>query len=178
MTDVWQQDPNQAPGAPARDVEEVTSASRHRTSGQDPDRKEQAAQESQGRLGRLIVTLRRITLAVKVIPFLYTGLFLILYGAYSLLPDPALDVINHLCFVSIAVVIAHLVYSRMLRMCKWHRMACALPLFPQAVDLFDNYIYEFYKYEYIIIVATIIVTMLLFLFCIYKVFFTDEGRIC
>lgn len=123
-------------------------------------------------------TLRRITLAVRVLPFIYTALFLILFGSYSFLPDPALDIVDHICFISPVVVIAHIIYSRMLRMCKWHRVACALPLLPQGVDLFDNYIYRFYWGEYIVVLVTIIITSLLFLYCVYRVFFTDEGRIC
>ena len=66
----------------------------------------------------------------------------------------------------------------MLKMCKWQRIACALPLIPQSVDLFDNYVYHFDHNAWIVVSATILVTLCLFLWCIYKVFYTDEGRIC
>lgn len=117
-------------------------------------------------------------MAVQVFPFIYTALFIILYAAYSFSSGVALDIIDYLVFVSPIVVLAHLVYSRMLMMCRWHRIACALPLIPQAVDLFDNNVYHMEHNEWILVAATILVTFVLFLIAIYKVFFTDNGRIC
>lgn len=117
-------------------------------------------------------------MAVQVFPFIYTALFIFLFTAYSFLDGVWLDIIDYAVFVSPIVVVAHLVYSRMLMMCKWHRIACALPLIPQAVDQFDVYVYHFDHNAWIVVAATIIVTMVLFMIAIYKVFFTEDGRIC
>ena len=68
--------------------------------------------------------------------------------------------------------------SEQLKMCKWHRIACALPLIPQSVDLFDAYVYHLEHYDWIVAAATITITLILFLIEIYKVFMTDDGRIC
>ena len=127
---------------------------------------------------RLVLILRRITMAVPVFPFIYTAFFVFLFTAYSFSEGVALDIIDYAVFVSPIVVVAHLVYSRMLMMCRWHRIACALPLIPQAVDQFDVYVYHFDHGAWIVVAATIIVTMTLFLIAIYKVFFTEDGRIC
>lgn len=135
-------------------------------------------QKSSSSISDLVSILRRITLAVKVFPFIYTALFVFLFTAYSITEGVWLDILDYASFVSPVVVIAHLVYSRMLKMCRWHRIACALPLFPQAVDQFDLYICEFGHIAWIVISATILVTIALFLIAFYKVFFTDEGRIC
>ena len=91
----------------------------------------------------LVAILRRITLAVQVFPFFYTVLFVILFLAYYCFPGPILDIVDYVFFVSPVVALAHLIYSRMLKLCKWHRMACALPLLPQSVDVVDNYVYHF-----------------------------------
>lgn len=167
--------------------------SKHRISAQDQGESAQSEELSRpqrnqpttkhvtlGKSSQLVLILRRITAAVQVFPFVYTGLFVFLFTAYSFIDKEsvALNIIDYAVFVSPMVVVAHLVYSRMLKMCKWHRLACALPLLPQAVDQFDLYVYHFGHNAWIVVTATILITMLLFLFCIYKVFFTDEGRIC
>ena len=117
-------------------------------------------------------------MAVQVFPFVYTVLFIFLFTAYSLSSGVVLDLIDYAVFVSPIVVVAHLVYSKMLKLCKWHRIACALPLIPQAVDQLDVYVFHFGHNAFVIVACTIVVTMSLFLYCIYKVFFTDEGKIC
>ena len=117
-------------------------------------------------------------MAVQVAPFIYTALFVFLFTAYSFSSGVVLDIIDYAVFTSPIIVVAHLIYSRMLKLCKWHRVACALPLIPQAVDQFDVYVYHFDHNAWIVVAVTILVTMILFLWCIYKVFYTDEGRIC
>ena len=138
----------------------------------------QSEKGSQQKVANIVVVLRRITLAVKVIPFIYTAIFLLLFIGYSIGEGVVLDIIDYLAFVSPMVVFAHVIYSRMLKMCKWHRAACAIPLIPQAVDLFDRYVYHFEHNAWIVVSATIIISLCLFLFCIYKVFYTDDGRVC
>lgn len=135
-------------------------------------------QSRENNVARLVAILRRITMAVQVIPFVYTGLFVILFSSYYLFPGDTMFIINYLFFVSPIIVLAHLVYSRMLMLCKWHRRACALPLIPQSVDLFDTYVCQLGNGAFVVAVITIFITMIAFMFCIYKVFFTDDGRIC
>ena len=118
-------------------------------------------------------------MAVQVFPFIYSLLFIFLVAAYSFVKDGVvLDTIDSLMYVSPIVVLAHLIYSRILRLCKWHRIACALPLFPQLVDWLDTYVFHLIQTEVYIANITIIVSMAIYLFCAYKVFFTDDGRIC
>ena len=135
-------------------------------------------QRSSSSRSDLVAILRRITLAVQVFPFIYTALFVFLFTAYSLTEGVWLDILDYASFVSPVVVFAHLIYSRMLRMCRWHRIACALPLLPQAVDQFDLYVCQLGHITWIVVSATILVTIVLFLIAFYKVFYTDEGRIC
>jgi len=116
--------------------------------------------------------------AVRLFPFIYTALLVVLYTAYSFSSGVILDLIDYLAFVSPLVILAHWVYSRILKMCKWHRIACALPLIPQSVDLFDAYVYHLEHYAWIVTAATITITLILFLIAIYKVFMTDDGRLC
>lgn len=160
---------------PLRKSRYRTSVRARETSRLSPQSTEQSAHLA---TSRLISSLRNITIAVQVFPFIYSALFIILFAAYSLSEGVVLDVIDYLAFVSPIVIFAHLVYSRMLKMCKWHRAACVLPLLPQSVDLFDTYVYHMDHNEWMIAAATILVTTILFFISFYKVFFSDEGRIC
>lgn len=157
--------------------------SRRHISGQGPEAKSPSQdlseqRKSSSRRSDLVSILRRITMAVQVFPFIYSALFVFLFGAYSATEGVWLDILDYASFVSPVVVIAHLIYSRMLKMCRWHRIACALPLLPQAVDQFDLYVFRLGHIAWIVVSATILVTIVLFLIAFYKVFFTDEGRIC
>lgn len=119
----------------------------------------------------------RIVLAVQIAPFVYTLLFLVVFSlAFFSENAKMLGLIDYLCFVSPIVVIAHLVYSRMLRFCVWHRLACALPIIPQLVDLYDTYISPFTVEQIIVVKATIIVTILLYFLFAYGTFFSRNGR--
>ena len=119
----------------------------------------------------------RIVLAVQIAPFVYTLLFLVVFSlAFFSTNEALLTIIDYFCFVSPIVVVAHLVYSRMLRFCMWHRFACALPILPQLVDLYDTYISPFTVEQIIIVKATIILTILLYFLFAYGTFFSRNGR--
>ena len=68
-----------------------------------------------------VVRLRNVIWAVRLFPFIYTALLVVLYTAYSFSSGVILDLIDYLAFVSPLVILAHWVYSRILKMCKWHR---------------------------------------------------------
>ena len=108
--------------------------------------------QSRLQLNSIIDSQVRIVLAVQLAPFVYTLLFLVVFSlAFFSKNATMLTVIDYFCFISPLVVVAHLVYSWMLRFCVWHRLACALPILPQLVDLYDTYISPF-TVEQIIIV--------------------------
>ena len=119
----------------------------------------------------------RIVLAVQIAPFVYTLLFLVVFSlAFFSTNEDLMTIIDYFCFISPVVVVAHLVYSRMLRFCVWHRLACALPLLPQLVDLYDTYVSSFTVGQIIIVKATIFVTICLYFLFAYGTFFSRNGR--
>lgn len=128
-------------------------------------------------LNRIIDSQVRIVLAVQLAPFIYNLLFLVVFSlAFFSSNVTMLTAVNYMCFISPLVVVAHLVYSWMLRFCVWHRLACALPILPQMVDLYDTYVSEFTVEQIIIVKATIIVTVLLYFIFAYGTFFSRNGR--
>ena len=133
--------------------------------------------QSRLQLNSIIDSQVRIVLAVQLAPFVYTLLFLVVFSLAFFSTNAAmLTAIDYFCFISPLVVLAHLVYSWMLRFCVWHRLACALPILPQLVDLYDTYISPFTVEQIIIVKATIIVTILLYFLFAYGTFFSRNGR--
>ena len=132
---------------------------------------------SRQQLNSIIKSQVRIVLAVQLAPFIYTLLFLAIFSlAFFSTNETMLTAIDYLFFISPIVIVAHLVYSWMLRFCIWHRLACALPIIPQVVDLYDTYVSMFTVEQIIIVKATIIITILLYFLFAYGTFFSRNGR--
>ena len=135
------------------------------------------SEQSRLQLNSIIESQVRIVLAVQVAPFVYTLLYLVVFSlAFFSKNERLLTTIDYFCFISPLVILAHLVYSWMLRFCVWHRLACALPILPQLVDLYDTYISPFTVEQIIIVKATILITILLYLLFAYGTFFSRNGR--
>ena len=125
--------------------------------------------DHQGVLNKVLDVLRGITAAVKVTPFVYSGLFVIILFLYNVCGENVQDLLDRLFYISPIFVIIMLVYSRILEMCKWHRMACVIPLVPQVVDLLDSH-YELTQIEvYSCNVCSIFLAIFLVV-CGFKVF--------
>lgn len=75
-------------------------------------------------------------------PFLYTIPYIAgLIASYFLSYDAA-RIFDTLFYVSPVTVCAFLVLSKLLRLCRWHKTACILPLLPQVVSFIDYYVIE------------------------------------
>lgn len=118
----------------------------------------------------LVDKLRYITLCVQILPFIYTGLYLMTMVLYLFVPESVCSILDTLFYVSPVVILGFLAESRILKLCKWHKTACILPLFPQAIVLTDSHIISLIKYEAYIVIVTPIVLCLLLLIAAYNVF--------
>lgn len=90
----------------------------------------------------LVKKLRYVTLAVQLMPFLYTVPYILSIVASYFLDYDSARIFDTLFYVSPVTVCAFLVLSRLLRLCRWHKTACVLPLLPQVVSFIDYYIIE------------------------------------
>lgn len=115
--------------------------------------------------------------AIQTFPFVYAALFLFLYGSYIFIDNETVRFfIDYAFFVSPIVVAAHYFYSRILRMCVWHRIACLLPIITQIVDLLDTFVAIVSRNGMAIMIVTIIVSIVIYGFTIYGTFFSPDGR--
>lgn len=125
-------------------------------------------------LEELIRKLRNITTVVQLLPFIYGFLFIFALVAYLVLPDWVSTVCDHFFYVSLTVILYNLILSRTLRLCRWHKLACVIPLFPEMVSLADLTLIDLSSHAAIVNILTIIFMTLLLLIAAYNVFF--NGR--
>lgn len=118
----------------------------------------------------LIKKLRSVTLAVQVMPFIYTAFYILATVSYFFADETVLRILDTLFYVSPIVVAEFLVLSRILRLCKWHRRACVLPVLPQVTVILDYTVVEFSRFAAASAIATILLMAVLLLIAAYNVF--------
>lgn len=122
------------------------------------------------RIKYLVEKLRYITLAVQIIPFAYSALYIICLVLYLFCPEPILRVLDSLFYVSPIVVIGFLIEAKVLKLCVWYRCACILPILPQIVVFIDNHIVQLVEVERYIAIGTPILLSFLLLIAAYHIF--------
>ena len=130
--------------------------------------------EERDKILAILERMRSITLAVQVIPFIYTGLYIIALICYLFASENVLTVIDTFLYVSPVMVVAFLVESRILKLCKWHKMACALPLLPQVSIIIDRYFHELCVEDIYVHFTVITLMAVLLLVAAYKVFLSPK----
>lgn len=118
----------------------------------------------------LVSKLRYITLAVQIMPFVYSFIYILCLVAYLFCSEPILVLLNTLSYVSPVVIVGFLIESKILKLCKWHKTACILPILPQILVFIDYYIIELTEIEAYIAIATPIALSILLLIAAYNVF--------
>lgn len=126
--------------------------------------------DDHARITNLIRTLRYITITVQFAPFIYSILYII-----SLIVSLSGSIVAQRFFdsafyASPILVAIHLVYSKILHLCVWHKTACVLPLLPIAASLVD-YFFCFNTNAAILIDSTFILMFGLLLAAAYNIFF-------
>lgn len=118
----------------------------------------------------ILNVVRKTTTAIKVFPFLYAIIFIPCYLISMFYEFEFLEDVSVLIFLS-PLLVAFLIYlSYAVKLCKWHRLQCLLPLLPQAMVFCDNYIYEYEEALAIINFAIIIFLFIASLVNAYFVF--------
>ena len=119
--------------------------------------------------------LKRVRRIAQLSPFVYAFAYIIILILYNFASDTTLDVLDDLFYISPVVIVINLVYSRILKFCKWHKVACVLPLFPELVNLAEPFIVVLYQDQTIVLNSVLAALSILFVISAYKVFFCD-GR--
>jgi len=133
------------------------------------------SQDQRGALGRIVDVARKTTRIVQIFPFVYLGLVaLYLVGCWAFGESLVSFADSILARSSFAPALL-LVLSRVLNLCRWHKVACMLPSATKVETFIDSYLFQFTEIEIVIINAAIGIIFLLFIYRAIKHFFHD-GR--
>lgn len=116
----------------------------------------------------LVHILRRVTKIVKIYPFVYAVLYALCMIGYLVCDDIVSVMLDQLFYTSPIVVSCNILLSYSLKLCKWHRLQCLLPMFPLIPLFIDYLIFPVSKLAFTINALTI---MLLFIFSLINAYF-------
>lgn len=114
--------------------------------------------------------VRKTTKAIKLFPFIYAVILLITMPLLAYSTIEVTENISSFIYISLLVVIFLIYLSYCVKLCKWHRIQCCLPLLPQITIFIDENIYEFGSEMAIIDFITLAIIFLLSLINTYFVF--------
>lgn len=128
-------------------------------------------QDRRADLKRLITTLRRVTTAVQVFPFIYSALYIALLATYNFVPEDYQATLDNLFYISPACIVTFLILSKVLLLCRWHKAACIIPIIPQVANFIDCHVVMLSEAQVYLFNGTLIGMTVLLVFAAYKVFF-------
>ena len=118
----------------------------------------------------IVAILRNVTLIVQLYPFVYTMLYALCMLGYMVGSEELSCTLDQLFYTSPFSVLFALILSRSLKLCKWHKFECILPMIPLIHLGIDTYIVSLSNVSAIINVATTIALCILSLINAYFVF--------
>lgn len=118
----------------------------------------------------IIEIARKVTSVVKFSPFVFAVAYIITMVCYIFCDDATATLLDQLCYTSPLVVIMNFRLSYSLKLCKWHRLECALPMFPLIPLVIDYYIYPISRFGAIVNGMSILTLIVLSLVNAYFVF--------
>lgn len=118
----------------------------------------------------IIEIARKVTSVAKFSPFVFAVAYIITMICYIFCDDATATLLDQLCYTSPLVVIMNFRLSYSLKLCKWHRLECALPMFPLIPLVIDYYIYPISRFGAIVNGISILTLIILSLVNAYFVF--------
>lgn len=112
---------------------------------------------------KLTTILRKTTRYIQWIPFLFLAVFSVGSLTESFVTESLLCFRDSVISVSPLVSAGLLIFSRLLELCRWHKIACVLPLSTPTADYADNYLFQFTQNEVVAINLTLGIISLAFL---------------
>ena len=123
----------------------------------------------------LVRILRKVTTIVKIYPFVYAMLYALCMLGYLVCDDFVSIMLDQLFYTSPIVVSCNILLSYSLKLCKWHRLQCLLPMFPLIPLFVDYLIFPVSKLAFTINALTIMLLFILSLINAYFVFIKPKN---
>ena len=119
---------------------------------------------------KYILILKRTTIYVQFLPFVYSFFYIAILTIYPFISEQAAVLLDSIFYISPMFMAGMLVLSKLLHLCRWHRMACLVPIISQVPVFLDDYIVPLTRIEAIISNSTVAVMTIVLLMAAYKVF--------
>ena len=126
------------------------------------------SQDRRSALERLVVALRKTTRIVKSMPFVYLLFFSVYMVSFPLVSEEASGFIDTLFAGSPVALLGMLFLSNVLKLCRWHKMACLIPSTTRIEGYIDSYVFTFTQNELVAIHLIIGVLSILFICFAFK----------
>lgn len=123
----------------------------------------------------IVRILRKVTKIVKIYPFVYAVLYALCMIGYLVCDDFVSIMLDQLFYTSLIAVSCNIMLSYSLKLCKWHRLQCLLPIFPLIPLFVDYFIFPVSKLAFTINALTIIFLFTLSLINAYFVFIKPKN---
>lgn len=123
----------------------------------------------------ILNVVRKATKTIKIFPFAYALLMLILLPIASYCNYELALWLGAIFYMSIVMIALLFRLSYIFKLCNWYRLQCALPLLPQILDNIDEYIYQFDGYVFTLDLIVYILIFLLSLVNAYFVFIRPQS---
>lgn len=105
------------------------------------------SQDLEGAVSALVVVLKKLTRAVKTLPFIYLIIYVVYLGLDICSAEYIINNIDCLFTVSPSITAIFLLLSKILKLCRWHKTACVIPLSTQLESYTDSFIFQFTQNE-------------------------------
>ena len=119
----------------------------------------------------MLERLKRITNLVKILPFFFSGLYIVLMTMYFIPNESLWFVLDTFFYVSPVVAVVFTLLSKTLGLCNWHRTACVLPVIPQAFVLVDKFAFDLTRIGFFLHTVLTMTLFLTLLICAFNVFY-------
>jgi len=121
----------------------------------------------------IIGILRRTTRLVQLAPFVYLAFYASYLILCDIVPDSLLGASDLVLYVSPATSGGLLFLSLLLKLCKFHKIACLIPFSSQIESLVDCYLFTFTEAEIVLINLLLGISSLLYLAFVHKRFLSN-----
>ena len=122
----------------------------------------------------LVSVLRRITRIVQLIPFAYLLALALYLITESFLPEWIHRTVDATLNAPLYVIAGMLGTGRLLKLCRWFKAACLMPVATKVESFVDSFLFTFTQGEIIAINVSLGILFLIYIYAANKHFF--HGR--
>ena len=135
------------------------------------------SQDQRAAVKKITSILRRVTRYIQWIPIVYLGMYCLMAFSETRMTEELLCFRDSIFAVSPTVNVGFLFFSRLLELCRWHKIACIIPLSSTIVDYTDNYLFQFTQNEIVALNLISGVIALVFLLLANHHFFGNRKKV-